>query len=125
MSTSENLQSSQMPATDPATDPATTQTKAPKVPLEMRAIITIFAADPELFDVVSPFINYVEGSVDWERLFGLGLSSGHKCVVDWAYIVWRNEIPAGSQPFEMIFNCDPHFRRAIAKALAVRWGVSK
>jgi hypothetical protein len=110
-------------------NPATAETKCPsqppKVSLQMRAVITIFAADPTLFDVVSPFINYVEGTVDWERLYGLDLSSSHKCAAHWAYICWRDEIPHGALPFDSILNCDADLKRAIAKALAVRWGVSR
>ena len=119
---SETATASQIPANNQA---ATQTDPVPNVSLQMRAVITIFAADPGLFDVVSPFINYAENTIDWERLFGLVLCSSHKCVVDWAFIIWRDEIPEGARPFDSIFNCDPHFRRAISKALAVRWGVSK
>ncbi len=60
----ETATASQSPAKNPANSSA-------KVSPQLRAVITIFAADPNLFDVVSPFINYLESTVDWARLSGL------------------------------------------------------
>ena len=96
MSAAVTATASQIPATDPATPRAASP--MPRVSLQMRAVITIFAADPGFFDLVSPFVNYVENSIDWERIYGLGLSSGHRCVVDFAFICWRDEVPEGAKP---------------------------
>jgi hypothetical protein len=91
----------------------------------MRSVITLFAADEGFFDIVSPFINYIENSVDWDRIAKLGLSPAHQLIFDWAKICWQNEIPQGTNPFEAIMSCDAPLRKSVARALAIRWDVSK
>jgi hypothetical protein len=109
------------PATHVSVEPSTDR----QVSLQMRSVITIFAADNGLFDVLSPFIDFANNSIDWPRIRSLSLCSGHKAVVDWAWICWCGEIPEGTNPFDAVPDLDDQFRRAIVKALAVRWGVSK
>lgn len=92
-----------------------------KMPPQLRAVLTMFAAECELYNLVSPHINLYERSIDWEKIFGLGLHAGHRAVCDWAYIAWRDEVPEGARPFDSVFSADPQFRTAILRGLAIRW----
>ena len=116
------------PETTNAAEPASQipgKSPASKVSLQMRSVITILVTDEALFDLVSPCLDYTEGTIDWARISGLGLSPGHKAVIDWAYICCKDEIPEGFNPFESILNMEVNYRQAIVKALGSRWGVSK
>lgn len=91
----------------------------------MCAVLTLFAADEGLYQVLMPFIDFKNESFNWETIHSLPLSASGKAVCDWAYSIWRDEIPEGRNPFESALNLEVHFSRAILKALSIRWGLSK
>ena len=98
---------------------------AVKISRQMRAVVEILGADSALFELASPFINFMADEIDWDGLFGLHLSSGQRAALDWSFICWRDEVPAGSNPFDSVLNCDASLQRAIMRGLSVRWGIAK
>jgi hypothetical protein len=42
---------------------------------------------------------------------------------EWAFCLWRDEIRDGANLYDSLLSAEPHFQRAIVKALSVRLGV--
>jgi hypothetical protein len=95
----------------------------PKYSQQMRAVLTVFAADSGLYGTVSPAIDFANESFDWEQIFSLALSPDQKLAADWAFCLWRDEIRDGANLYDSLLSADPHLQRAIVKALSVRLGV--
>jgi hypothetical protein len=95
----------------------------PKYSLQMRAVLTIFAADSNLYGAVSPAIDFAGESIDWEKIFGLALSPDQRLATEWAFCLWRDEIRDGANLYDALLLAEPHLQRAIVKALSVRLGV--
>lgn len=98
---------------------------ASKYSRQMCATLTLFAVDEVFYAAVMPFIDFQNESINWKRINALSLHSGHRAIRDWAYSLWRDEIPDGQNPFESALNADAEVLRAILQALAIRWRLTK
>lgn len=104
---------------------STVNFQRPKFSQQMRAVLAIFASDQEFYNVTSPFINFEADSIDWEKMLRLQLYPSHKAACHFAYALWRDELPEGSNPFDAILSAEPNLQKGILKGLATRWGISK
>lgn len=98
---------------------------ARKYSRQMCAVLTLFAADEVFYAAVMPFIDFQDESINWKRINALSLHSGHRAIRDWAYSLWRDELPDGQNPFESALNADAEVLRAVLQALAIRWKLAK
>jgi hypothetical protein len=97
----------------------------PRLPSrQMRAVLTILATDPELDRLTTPFVDIAGDSIFWNKIFAQPMSSGHRCALEWACVIWSNHMPDGGYNiFDASYNLDMRLRGAILKAMAVAWGV--
>ncbi len=97
----------------------------PKPSQQMRAILTIFNADPNLMALVNPFIDLRNETISWDPIYKLGLCSGHRGAVGFAYSLWTDEIRARSTMFDNALGMNPVLQAAILEAICIRWGLKK
>ncbi len=93
--------------------------------VQMRAILAIFGADPYLMKSVEPFIDFSTETIEWDEIFKLPLSSGHKGACVWAYSCWTDGQRPRVSYFENALNMDENLQTAILKALSLRWGLER
>ncbi|MGE0528463.1 MAG: hypothetical protein AB7G93_19890 [Bdellovibrionales bacterium] len=94
-----------------------------KLSMQMRAVLLIFNADPYLMEAVAPHINLETESIQWEKIFKLPFSSGHKAAAQWAFGVWRDEALPRANFFDSALSMSPHLKVAVLEALCLRWGL--
>ncbi len=92
-----------------------------KLSRETLSVLLIVSADFYLQQSTRPFINIAEQTVDWPALFKLPLTDSHKAAVTWAHCIWKNEMPAGGNPFVMASAMEPSLKKVILEALKFRW----
>ena|ERR1700692_2151608 len=94
-----------------------------KLSTQLEAVLMILNADPNLMERVRPFINIETETISWEPLLKMGLGSGHRGAITWAYGIWVDEPRPGSNPFYAALSLDPNLQVAVLKALGLRWGL--
>ena len=92
---------------------------------QMRAVLTIFSADPNLMALVEPFIDLRNETITWDSIYKLSLCSGYRGAVGFAYSLWTDEIRARSAMFDNALGMNPTLQMAILEAMCVRWGLKK
>ncbi len=100
-----------------------TQENQRKYSQQMRAVLHVLKADPNLYERVSPFINFDTETIYWNEIFRQGFSSGHRGAVTWCYGIWVDEPRPRSNCFDAALSMDPRFQVAVLEALAMRWGL--
>lgn len=93
------------------------------IPCELQAILHIFSHDDELRTKALPFVNADKQQVDWSAICRQHYGSGHSAAVAWAYCLWRDTRPHDVNPFDMAFSMDAGLRRAVLRAIAIRWSI--
>lgn len=86
-------------------------------------MLLIFNADSELRRKALPHVNVSHQSVDWESIMENEFGGGHSAAVKWARAIWEDRVPEGTDPFNRAFAMDGWLRRAVLKALGIRWGI--
>ena len=94
-----------------------------KLSTQMQAVLLILNADPNLMERVRSFINVESETISWDPLLKMGLGSGHRAAITWAYGVWTDELRPESNPFDAALSLDPKLQVAVLKALGLRWGL--
>jgi hypothetical protein len=98
--------------------------KSPRQPsTQMRAVLTIFAADPSLMGIVSKHINRELESISWEPIFKFPWGSGHRAAIVFAYSLWTDQMRPRANPFDAAVTMDHALQIAILRAFAIRWGI--
>lgn len=87
---------------------------------QMKAVLTIFSADPELMDGVRPYVDFDLETVQWEPIFKTDWSAAHRVAVDFAHSIWKNDPCLEANPFEAVLTIGPRVQAAILKALTMR-----
>lgn len=95
----------------------------PKYSKQMRAALTILAADSVLYGAVSIAIDFANESIDWDQLLGLALEPGYKMAAEWAFCLYNDEIRDATNLYNSLLSAEPPLQRAVVKALAIRLGV--
>ena len=90
----------------------------------MRGVLSIFASDRFLKDAVLKYVDIHSESIQWDQIFKVSFSSGHKAAVEIAYLIWTDEIPENANPFAAALTMDCETQEACLRALALRWGIS-
>ena len=99
------------------------KTNGRKMSNQMKAVLTILSSDRELMDAAGKHVDWINESICWEPILKIAWGSGHRAALSYAYGIWRDEIRPQSNPFEDALNMDLHLRRAVIRALAIRWGL--
>jgi len=94
-----------------------------KLSTQMEAVLLILNSDPYLMEAVRSFINIDTETISWEPILKMGLGSGHRAAITWAYGVWTDELRPKSNPFDAALSMMPNLQVAVLKALALRWGL--
>jgi hypothetical protein len=89
---------------------------------DLYAVLHIFSYDEELQTKALPHVDVEKKTVDWYSIFRNNFGSGHYAAVAWAYCLWRGETP-DVNPFEAAFSMDAGLRRAVLRAIAIRWSL--
>ncbi len=87
----------------------------------MKAVLTIFSEDTELYNLVCPHIDFIQRSIDWDAIFKLEMNDGHQACRAWAFALWRDEPPEGVNLFDLSLNTNTAQRSVILKGIAGRW----
>ena len=97
----------------------------PRLPSrQMRAVLTILATDPELDRLTSRYVDIEDDSIYWTEIFKSPMSSGHRCALEWACLIWTNQMPEGDYNiFDASLNLDKRLKGAILRAMALTWGI--
>ena len=93
------------------------------IPTQLRAVLTIVNADPELRKKALPFVNIERQEVNWTEIFRHDLGSGRRAALVWAKALYRDQTPFTVDPFDRALSMDDQLRRAVADAIAIRWGL--
>ncbi len=101
------------------------QKTAPPLSRELRAVLTIFSADAELRRKALPYVSIERERVDWESILANDFGGGHSAAVLLARCLWLDRMPSGAaDPFDRAFAMDGWLRRAVLRAIAIRWGLA-
>ena len=97
----------------------------PRLPSrQMRAVLTILATDPELDRLTSRYVDIPGDCITWNEIFAQPMSSGHRCALEWAAVIWSDRLPDNAYNiFEASFNLDQQLKGAVLKAMALVWGI--
>ena len=93
------------------------------LPPELRAVITIMAADPELVRKALPHVDIDHQNINWEEIYANDFSGGHSAALTFARAIWSDKVETKSDPFSYAFNMDTRLQSAVLRALAIRWGL--
>ncbi len=119
--------SSQVPGAEPAPalSPAPPPAPAParKLSRQLRALLAIVQANPELERMMMPHISLETEAVHWEKIYPLALSSGQEAVITWCFNIWTDRYRPRVNSFDAVLCLDDKFKRAILQALGLRWGL--
>lgn len=94
-----------------------------KLSREILSVLLILSADFYLQETTRQCISIEDQTINWDALFKLPLNDSHKAALIWAYCIWKNEIPSGSNPFVMASSMEPEMKKVILEALKFRWSV--
>lgn len=92
-----------------------------KLSREILSVLLIVSADFYLQQSTKQYISVEDQTINWAALFRLPLNDSHKAALTWAYCIWKNEIPSGSNPFVMASSMEPEMKKVILEALKFRW----
>lgn len=92
---------------------------------EMRAVLTIFTVDAELTAKALPYADIERDSIDWDGVLSNDYGGGHGAAIKWSQAVWGDCVPEGADVFCRAFAMDDRLRRAVLRALAIRWGLAE
>lgn len=92
------------------------------VPCELAAVVHLFSHDEELRQKALLHVDAERQWINWRAIFRNHFGSGHWAAVVWAHALWRDEATEFN-PFEAAFSMDAGLRRAVLRALAIRWCV--
>ena len=59
--------------------------------VQMRAILIVLAADPDLKQMIEPHIDLQNESIYWSEILKIPCGSGHKAAITWLYGLWVDE----------------------------------
>ena len=93
----------------------------PRISNEILSVLLIVSSDFYLQQTTRPFINLETQIIRWPVLFKLPLTESHQSAINWAFCIWRNEIPTGFNPFSKAFAMDQNLQKTILEALKFRW----
>jgi len=89
---------------------------------EILAALIIVSADFYLQQSTKQYIDLKDQTVQWEQLFRLPLTDGHRAAIGWAYSIWNQAPHPTCNPFETASSMDSELKKAVLRALALRWG---
>jgi hypothetical protein len=92
-----------------------------KLSREILSVLLIVSADFYLQQSTRQYISIEDQTINWDALFRLPLNESHKAALTWAYCIWKNEIPIGSNPFVMASLMEPEMKKVILEALKFSW----
>lgn len=92
-----------------------------RIPCELAAVIQIFSHDDELRIRALPHVNIERREINWDAIFDRYYGSGHSAAIHWAYGLWRDALT--EDLLAESFSMDSGLKRAVLRALAVRWGL--
>ncbi len=89
---------------------------------ELAAVLHLFSHDEELRTKALPHVDAERRLVNWPSVFESDYGSGHAAAVLWAYSLWTDTASV-PDPFSIAFSMDAGLRRAVIRALAIRWSI--
>ena len=92
---------------------------------ELPAVLIIFTVGEELKRKALPFVDLELERIDWEGVLDNDYGGGHSAAIKWSQAVWGDSAPEGADLFSRAFAMDDRLRRAVLKALAVRWALAE
>lgn len=96
----------------------------PRLPSrEMRAVLTIIAADPELDRLTTPWLDIEREAIHWADIFESPMSSGHRSALEWARALWTEQFVDPDSILDSSLNMDLRLKGAVLRALALMWGI--
>jgi hypothetical protein len=93
------------------------------LPRELKAVITVMAADPELVSKALPHVDIDRQEINWEKIFENDFGGGHSAALLFAKAMWCDKVETQSDPFDRAFAMDPKLQSAVLRGLAIRWGL--
>lgn len=94
-----------------------------KLSAQLRAVLLIVQADPELEQLVMPHISLETESIDWQKIYSITFCSGHKAAITWCFNLWTDRYRPRVNSFDAALSLDGHFKKAVLQALGLRWGL--
>jgi hypothetical protein len=88
---------------------------------QMRAVLCLLNADPNLYQRVKPFIDLDRESIYWDQISKISFGSGHRGAVTLAYGIWTDEQKPRANVFDGALSMDARLQSAALRALAIRW----
>ena len=92
---------------------------------EMRAVLHIINADPDLQRLGLKHIDQENERINWKGIWNQDYCGGWGAAMLWVQAIWCDRVETKGDPFDRAFACDPHLQKAILEALAIRWGLLK
>jgi hypothetical protein len=90
---------------------------------QLRAVLAIVQADPELERLVMPHISLETETIRWEKIFLVTYCSGYKAAITWCFNLWTDRYRPRVNSFDEALNLDDRFKRAMLQAIGIRWGL--
>jgi hypothetical protein len=90
------------------------------LPKDLKAVITIMAADPELVQKALTHVNIDLNEINWDEIEACEFNASQRAALTWAKAVYFAKLPKSLDPFEIAFIMEPKLQSAILKAQAVR-----
>ena len=90
---------------------------------EMRAVLHIINADPEMQRLGLRHIDQENERINWKGIWSQDYCGGFAAAMLWVQAIWCDRVETKGDPFDRAFAADPHLQKAILEALAIRWGL--
>ncbi len=88
---------------------------------QLRAVLAIVQADPELERLVMPHISLETESINWEKIYPIALSSGQEAVVTWCFNIWTDRYRPRVNSFDAVLNLDDRFKSGDSGLESGQW----
>jgi len=92
---------------------------------EMRAVLHIINADPEMQRLALRHIDQERERINWEGIWNQDYCGGFAAAMLWVQAIWCDRVKTKGDPFDRAFAMDFHLQKAVIEALAMRWGLIK
>jgi hypothetical protein len=94
-----------------------------KLSAQLRAVLLIVQADPELERLVMPHISLETESINWEKIYSATFCTGHKAAITWCFNLWTDRYRPRVNSFDAALGLDSRFKTAVLQAIRLRWGL--
>ena len=94
------------------------------LPKELRAVLNILAAEPELIRKTLTAINFEVQEINWDEVNSNEFTPGQAAALSFARAISTDGVNHTANPFLSADALDARLKSAVVKSIAISWGLA-